>query len=93
MTEEQKVTDWNGVEIKVGTHVRFGDNHLGKVTKITDADADYDDELERAVEYPPRITVQFDDGEGDEIVTTYRDHWTDRWLTFQTDDLTVVPNG
>ena len=35
---------------------------FGKIESISDPDADYDDDLQRGVTYPPKITVLFTDG-------------------------------
>lgn len=91
--------------IEVGTRVLFGAPttpeervaYTGVVTDITDPDADYDDELGRAVEYCPRVTVKFDDG-STEIATSYNvtrmtwAHYPDGpdAVTYQADDLEVV---
>lgn len=82
------VRDFNGGLIEVGTQVLAGDPktdddiliYTGKVTKITDPDVDYDDELQRAVMYPPKITVFFGDGTDDEFTT--HDNTSTRWADY-----------
>jgi len=65
------VQDANENEIRVGSRVRVFDSEVpGTVTAISEPDADYDDELGRGVEYPPRVTVAFDEG-GEDKFTTY----------------------
>jgi hypothetical protein len=87
-----RVIDCNGVEVKVGTRVVYGDcgetfcaRHMsgdkecpqvGTVESISEPDADYDDDLERGVVYPPRLIVRFPDGEWEEASSHNIDRFT-----------------
>lgn len=73
------LTDYDERPITIGTRVAAWSNLiddgicpnvLGTVTDLGEWDADYCDELQRGVEYPPRITVQWDDGTTDKFVTS-----------------------
>jgi len=83
MRSEVRIVDHKGDEIKVGTKVAYGvnenDSYIATVTKISDPDGDYDDELERSVEIPPFVTIEFDDGDKDIVTTTNitRVSWAD----------------
>lgn len=61
MTEEYQ--DWRANPVKVGDVVHFGvdSGAIGKVVKIRESDADYNDDLGRAEQYPPRLFVQYGD--------------------------------
>ncbi len=102
--KDWRVIDHKGDEIVVGSRVMFGDpaegeqdSYTGIVTDITEPDADYDDELQRGVQYPPKVTLRYGDGD-EEVVTSYdvtRITWGDYpdgpiMQTFQADDLEVV---
>ena len=66
------ILDGNGKELKVGDRVKLEGNpkagipdDFGVITKITEPDADYDDNVGHGVYYPPKVYVEFDDtGEG-----------------------------
>ena len=69
------ILDGNGKELRVGSKVKIPGlpekdipDEFGTITKITDPDADYDDDLERGVYYPPKVTVVFD---SDDIEDTF----------------------
>lgn len=104
MRSDQKVTDWSGKPLELGTRVIFGspdpdkkDESTGTIIEITDYDVDYCDATERAECSPPRVKVRFDDGEED-VATTYDAtpvSWNDypngpAELIFQADDLEVA---
>jgi hypothetical protein len=62
-----EVQDCNGRKLKVGDKVLYGDpnpndvlSHTATITKITEPDGDYDDNLERAVEICPYVHIIFD---------------------------------
>lgn len=68
----ETITDSNGKPITVGTRVDCGVDEFsvdlfstGTVTKVISGDVDYSDEAQRAVYYPPKVEVLFDDGETD----------------------------
>lgn len=104
MRDDQKVTDWDGNELEVGTRAIYGSPPPGAeaeyavtVVSISDYDVDYSDELERAECYPPRVKVRFDDGEIDTVVTheSTKITWNDypdgpAVVVFAADDLEVV---
>lgn len=81
---EQKVLDGNEVELNVGDRVRFYptslDGIIAEITKITDYDVDYDDEIMRPRMYPPIITVKYDDGTLEE------------WKTYEEQSLSYLGN-
>jgi len=56
--------DWKEQPVKVGSRVKFGDDdsQIGTVTKITDRDADVDDDTGRGYIVPPKLFIKFDDG-------------------------------
>jgi hypothetical protein len=76
------VTDEQGRAVTPGTRVRYYDHELdhgvGTVTGITDWDADYDDNLERPVTYPPRVVVRWDGDTAEESFTTSA--WETAWV-------------
>src|SRR4051794_30540599 len=95
--KDQVVTDCLNRPIEVGSKIWLvGDDPTtatGEVTKITDHDADYDDNLQRGVLYCPKITVKYINGQTEEW-NTYdinRSEWRD-WGTpeFMSDDLEVI---
>ena len=98
------ITDWREQPIRLFDRVLYGEPLRGEfqravctVVAISDPDADYDDELQRGVEYPPRVTVVFSSGERDEVSTfnVTRPTWADypdgpdEW-TYQADDLELL---
>src|SRR4051812_8747688 len=82
--------DQMGYTIEVGTRVKlWGDPHwpndpeyIGTVTKISDPDVDFDDDIMRSRYFPPQVTVEFDDGTDDTFGSTVV------WLE-SSDELTV----
>jgi hypothetical protein len=66
------ILDPNGARLRVGDRVNMaGDpEDTGVITGISELDADYDDELGRAVGVSPRVTVRFDDGVEDAFATS-----------------------
>lgn len=104
MRDDQKVTDWDGAALTVGTRAIYGSPAPGKeaeytvtVVEISDYDVDYNDELGRPEGYPPKIKVRFDDGT-DDVVSTHdstKVTWADypdgpAVMVFAADDLEVV---
>lgn len=97
----ERIVDCNGDEVVVGATVLWGDDpgDVCVVVKITEADADYDDDLGRGVLYPPKVTVRFPDGTVDgttcydvtqhSLANSYPDG-PDVWV-YQCDDIQVVP--
>jgi len=93
MSDEQTVVDFKGTAIVVGSHVKWGEEPIPAVVyEITDMDADYDDELQRGVMYPPKVKVRFEDGMTEEITTYYSGIPSpdDGDLHFTCDDLEVI---
>jgi hypothetical protein len=98
-----QIVDHKSDEIKVGTKVEYGvdvDN-IATVIEITDPDGDYSDELQRAVEIPPHITIKFDDDGVEEVISTTnitRITWADypdgpELLIYEADDdIEVITN-
>lgn len=104
MDDYVTMTDSEGVEIKIGDRVVYGDVGPGEepqeavITEITDIDGDYDDELGRGVMIPPYVKLRFPDDGTEESVRTYSTTamtWADypdgpREMTFASDDLVKV---
>jgi hypothetical protein len=92
-----EVRDYEGTLVTVGATVLYNDESRAVVESISEPDGDYDDELQRAVEYPPRVTVRFPDGNFDKV-RSYNDTtitWADYpdgpvLSTYRVDDLKVV---
>lgn len=87
------VIDYNDKIVRVGDNVIFWGVNTGIVEKITEPDGDYNDELEQAELYPPKIYIRFKDG-SEQIVKTYDktyyngpDYECER--TFQAEDIAV----
>lgn len=57
-----EVRDSEGTIVNVGDRVIYNDESAAVVEGISEPDGDYHDELQRAVEYPPVVTVRFGDG-------------------------------
>lgn len=70
-------------------------NDVGTVTEISDSDADYDDDLERGVTYPPKVFVTFDNGSKDEFPTSYTGNAGDYEILdpWRCEDLIVLNDG
>ena len=87
-----EVTDRNGRRVRVGDRVTDG----GTVVEVTEPDADYDDNLGRAVQYGPCVVVRFDpfgeypDGVDDRFLASYvyQGDWCDR-PSYVCDDVEV----
>src|SRR4051812_23489891 len=64
----QTVLDGQEEELTVGDRVTVygGEDTTAKITKITDFDVDYDDEIMRPAMSCPIITVEYDDGTTEE---------------------------
>src|SRR5262245_23785089 len=84
MSEE--IRDELGNKIEVGSRVVYGiptpeelSNCLCTVYEITEVDADYDDELGRAVAYGPCVKIRFDTGEEDQIQASFDFHESDHY--------------
>jgi hypothetical protein len=92
--DDQTVVDFKGTEVVVGSKVKWGaDDILATVYEITDMDADYDDELQRGVMYPPKIKLRFDDDGTEEVGGTFYSGIPspdDQDLHFTCDDLEVI---
>jgi hypothetical protein len=71
-----EVQDCNGSKLSVGDRVLY-DDYTATITKITEPDADYDDELGRAVENCPSVYITYDavvpEAADKEICNTYND--------------------
>lgn len=96
-----EVRDCAGTIVNVGDKVLYDENdRAAVVTAISEPDGDYDDELQRGVEYPPRVTVRFADDGSTWDVRSYNDTpitWADypdgpMLSTYQVDDLKVEPS-
>ena len=85
--------DFNGRRIAVGSNVTSADPSVqGVVSRIEEADFDYDDELERGVQYGPYVWVEWPNAEMDERFTgTALDRQDPLLFTF--DDLDVIEGG
>jgi hypothetical protein len=104
MRDDQKVTDWDGAVLTVGSRVIYGSPPPGKeaeyavtVVGISDYDVDYCDETQRPEMSPPKVKVRFDDGSEDEVAThdATKITWNDYpdgpdMLVFRAEDLEVV---
>jgi len=66
----QKIIDHAERTVAVGVRVRV-DGKIGTVRGISDYDVDYSDEAQRAVMFPPKITVAFDRQPLQEIAETF----------------------
>lgn len=93
MTE---ILDAEGTTIVVGQIVvdRAG-QEIGKVTQLTEPDADYDDELQRAVQYGPYVYVSYYDGTDDRYLARWNatGPWDDTRDDFTCDDVIVRKSG
>jgi hypothetical protein len=85
-----------GVEITVGSRVLYADNDPATpatVIAISEPDGDYDDELQRGVEYPPKITLLFENDTEYDVVTynatEIRGPYWPEEMIYCTDDLKV----
>jgi hypothetical protein len=63
------VEDANGKTLALGAIVGCGEDK-GTITKITEVDCDYDDDLMRPVLYTPNVSVRFEDGSEDTFGTS-----------------------
>jgi hypothetical protein len=61
---DQRIIDYAKRPILVGTRIIFGGftDQRGVVTKITEYDVDYDDDLGRGRIFEPKVYVRLDDG-------------------------------
>ena len=95
MDTDQIIIDGRSKLITVGTRVHVGfpgeDNAVATVYEITDMDADYDDDAQRPVMYPPKVKYRFDDGAEDEAATAYVPVMTNpAQMYFACEDVEVV---
>lgn len=108
MRDDQGIVDANGLVVKVGDTVLFGDPktsdeiaaQTGVVFEITDYDVDYNDDLMRAEQYPPKVKIRLPNG--DVEMTSTHDatpiSWAeypdgpDVWI-FQADDIVMVAHA
>ena len=97
MDDVDKYVDWKGTPIVVGSVVIVdiegtSGTAPGKVVRIDYPDYDYDDYLERAVQYGPYVWVQwpeFEEGDTEKFTGFTISRYEDPNL-HQFDDLTVV---
>jgi len=92
--------DASGTEIKIGTRVS-ADSNLpgGTVVRLDEMDGDYDDDLQRAVQYGPYVHVEWDDFPGDPerfsgyLVNVGYPGYEDEPFVFMFDDIEVVADN
>lgn len=72
------ITDIEGIEVKVGSRVRYWDldsgGSYGEVVEITSWDGDIDDDTMRTIVQAPAVVVRWD---GDDKVETFE---TSGWI-------------
>lgn len=89
------ILDKNGVEITVGARVKRLEEDVsdsgGVITELTELDADYDDELGRAVSSGPYVHVRYDDGESDRYTARWNatGPWDDQREDYTCDDVEI----
>jgi hypothetical protein len=88
-------TDYAGTPLEVGSEVTYGDEQ-GVIVALGEPDGDYNDELGRAVEITPSITVEVGRVQFEvETMNVTRVTWADypdgpSESTYQADDLEAV---
>lgn len=92
----ERILDCKGTPLAVGQRVIEDGEEVGTIIELTESDADYDDNLGRAVQYGPYVHVRFDpcddypDGVDDRFLCSYEGdpYYTDP--SFRCDDVEVV---
>lgn len=94
----QRIVDWKGADLLIGSRVLYGTGDVAVVKGISDFDVDHDDRIGRARLYPPTVTVRFEMGGDEEQVPTH-DETPISWQSypdgpeeyvFAADDLEII---